>query len=116
MLTKNADLKEVVTGKFFPVYTRIFSVSPGKFELPAAYRFSTAEGRTSLWGIPLPSLFRVKRRFPPGRIFRAECISNFPRSESPSSFRNLNNKQVALCCNIKVDAPLKSNIVSASDL
>ena len=29
MLTKNADFKRVVTGKIFPVYTRIFSVSRG---------------------------------------------------------------------------------------
>ena len=29
MLTKDADFKRVVTGKIFPVYTRIFSVSRG---------------------------------------------------------------------------------------
>ena len=33
-----------------------------KFQLPTAYRFSTAEGRTSLWAdsAPPPGLFRVK--------------------------------------------------------
>ena len=31
-----------------------------KFELPTAYRFSTAEGRNSLWGIPTPFLFKIE--------------------------------------------------------
>ena len=41
-----------------------------KFELPTAYRFGTAEGRTSLWAdsAPSPGLFRVN----------TQCLHDIP--------------------------------------
>ena len=56
-----------------------YIVNVTKFELPSAYRFSKAEGRTSLWedSAPLPGLFRVKIRIFTMGIFENRSLFDF---------------------------------------